>query len=97
MRNKFKSARAATETGVCGNATRHSGQSDRQAEAKNALPGFDGRLGLSVKEITDALGISRTVTYDLLASGRLTRIKIGRRTVITADSIARLLQDATRG
>ncbi len=97
MRNKLNPARAGTETGVCGNAARHAGPLNREPEARNALPGFSGRLGFSVKEVTDALGISRTVTYDLLASGRLTRIKIGRRTVITADSIARLLQDATRG
>jgi excisionase family DNA binding protein len=51
-------------------------------------------LSLSVDQATKAIGIGRTKLYELLASGHLDAIKIGRRTLITTASLQRLVQGA---
>jgi excisionase family DNA binding protein len=55
---------------------------------------YNERLTLSVQETCSTLGLSRTTLYELIAEGRLKRIKIGRRALITVDSINRLLTQA---
>ncbi|RVT93432.1 helix-turn-helix domain-containing protein [Sphingomonas crocodyli] len=59
-------------------------------QASNVL---NGRLALSIIEVAAALGISRTTTHTLINEGRLTARKVGRRTLITAASVNRLLQE----
>ena len=46
------------------------------------------RLLYPVHEAALQLGIQRTSLYELLKCGELERVKIGRRTLITADSLA---------
>jgi len=46
------------------------------------------RLLYPIDETTSLLGIERTTLYRLLRDGEVERVKIGRRTLIPADSIA---------
>jgi excisionase family DNA binding protein len=55
-------------------------------------PLFEGRLGCSIDETATALGVQRDTIYQLIAEGRLTISKIGRRTIVHVDSIQRLLE-----
>jgi excisionase family DNA binding protein len=45
------------------------------------------KLGYSVEEAAETMGIGRTTVYELLGSGELDSIKVGRRRVILADDI----------
>ena len=47
-------------------------------------------LAISINDTAKALGIGRSSVYTLLKSGRLDAIKIGRRTLLTTESIKRL-------
>jgi excisionase family DNA binding protein len=47
-------------------------------------------LAISINETAKALGIGRSSVYALLKTGRLDAIKIGRRTLLTTESIKRL-------
>ena len=49
-------------------------------------------LAISINETAKALGIGRSSVYTLLKTGRLDAIKIGRRTLLTTESIRRLTQ-----
>ena len=49
------------------------------------------RIVLSVPEVAELLGISRTLAYELVARGELPHIRLGRRVVITRVAIARLV------
>lgn len=49
-------------------------------------------LAISINDTAKALGIGRSSVYTLLKSGRLDAIKIGRRTLLTTESIKRLAQ-----
>jgi excisionase family DNA binding protein len=49
-------------------------------------------LAISINDTAKALGIGRSSVYSLLKSGRLDAIKIGRRTLLTTESIKRLAQ-----
>jgi excisionase family DNA binding protein len=49
-------------------------------------------LAISISDTAKALGIGRSSVYTLLKSGRLDAIKIGRRTLLTTESIKRLAQ-----
>ncbi len=49
-------------------------------------------LAISINDTAKALGIGRSSVYTLLKSGRLDAIKIGRRTLLTTESIMRLAQ-----
>jgi excisionase family DNA binding protein len=49
------------------------------------------KLGYRIREFCDAAGIGRTKTYALIAEGRLHAVRIGRCTIITADSARALL------
>lgn len=60
-----------------------------------AIAPMDARkLGYSVAETCASLGITRPTMYRLLADGRLRSIKIGRRRIITADSLTELFAGA---
>ena len=49
-------------------------------------------LAISINDTAKALGIGRSSVYTLLKSGRLDAIKIGRRTLLTTESIKRFAQ-----
>ena len=49
-------------------------------------------LAISINDTAKALGVGRSSVYSLLKSGRLDAIKIGRRTLLTTESINRLAQ-----
>jgi excisionase family DNA binding protein len=49
-------------------------------------------LAISINDTAKALGIGRSSVYSLLKSGRLDAIKIGRRTLLTIESVKRLSQ-----
>ena len=49
-------------------------------------------LAISTNDTAKALGIGRSSVYALLKSGRLDAIKIGRRTLLTTESIKHLAQ-----
>lgn len=49
------------------------------------------RLTLSVAQVCEALGIGRTTVYALISRQALATVKIGRRTLITVDSVKSLL------
>jgi len=49
-------------------------------------------LAISINDTAKALGIGRSSVYSLLKSGRLDAIKIGRRTLLTTESVKRLSQ-----
>lgn len=55
--------------------------SDQRKPSLIPIPAVQNELG----------GISRTTVYELIGSGELTRVNIGRRCFITADSIAAYL------
>lgn len=55
-------------------------------------------IATSVNDAAKALGVGRTSIYQLIREGRLEVVKLGRRTLIKADSIRRIVQDgATTG
>lgn len=43
--------------------------------------------GYSVDQATEILGIGRSMTYELIANGRLESVKIGRRRIIPGQAI----------
>lgn len=51
-------------------------------------------LTVTVASATSALGIGTTKLYELIKSGDLEKIKIGRRSLITVSSINRLVANA---
>jgi len=48
-------------------------------------------LTVSVNEALRVTGIGRTLLYDLIDSGQLRRVKVGRRTLIRFDDLQRLV------
>ena len=48
-------------------------------------------IAASVNETARSLGLGRTKVYELINDGKLTTIKIGRRTLVKADSIRALI------
>jgi excisionase family DNA binding protein len=49
------------------------------------------KLAYSINDTARALSLGRTSIYAMLADGRLEAFKLGRRTLIKADSIRRLV------
>ncbi len=50
------------------------------------------RLTYSINETARLLSLGRTTIYAMLADGRLEAMKLGRRTLIKAESIKRLVE-----
>ena len=50
-------------------------------------------VALSINDAAKALGVGRTSIYALLSEGRLDSFKLGRRTLVKADSIRRLVDE----
>ena len=51
----------------------------------------DNKLAFSPAEAAAALGVGRSTIFELLADGRLKRVKIGAKTVIPRSSLLALL------
>ncbi|MXO65302.1 helix-turn-helix domain-containing protein [Altericroceibacterium endophyticum] len=49
------------------------------------------KLAYSINEAAAALSLGRTSIYSMIANGRLEAFKLGRRTLIKAESIHRLV------
>jgi excisionase family DNA binding protein len=47
------------------------------------------KLGLSVDEAAEVIGIGRSVLYALVTAGEIESVKIGRRRVIPVDAVER--------
>ena len=50
------------------------------------------QLAISINDAAKALGVGRSSVYNLIKSGRLEALKVGRRTLLTTASIKRLTQ-----
>ncbi|MFZ1415499.1 MAG: helix-turn-helix domain-containing protein [Defluviicoccus sp.] len=50
------------------------------------------RVAYSPEEVAIVCGIGRTLVYDHIKQGKLKKIKVGRRTLITADEVQRWLK-----
>jgi excisionase family DNA binding protein len=50
------------------------------------------RMGYSPEEAAKVVGLSRGGIYNLMASGKLRSVKIGRRRIIPASALAELLE-----
>ncbi len=48
-------------------------------------------LAVSINDTAKALGLGRTSIYAMIADGRLDTFKLGRRTLVKAESIRRLV------
>jgi len=48
-------------------------------------------LAISINDTVKALGVGRTSIYAMIADGRLDAFKLGRRTLVKAESIRRLV------
>ncbi len=48
-------------------------------------------LAVSINDTAKALGLGRTSIYAMIADGRLEALKLGRRTLVRAESIKRLV------
>jgi excisionase family DNA binding protein len=46
----------------------------------------------TINAAAQALGVGRTTIYDLIRQGRLEKIKLGRRSLVTISSIRRLVE-----
>jgi excisionase family DNA binding protein len=59
------------------------------SDASTAVP----KLALTIEEACQALTISRTTLYELLAEGRLRSVTAGRRRLIPLSELERLLAE----
>lgn len=50
------------------------------------------RFAYSINETARALSLGRTSIYALISDGRLETLKLGRRTLVKAESIRRLIE-----
>jgi excisionase family DNA binding protein len=50
-----------------------------------------GRLTLTVEEVAQMLGLSRSATYEAIARGEIPSLRFGRRIVVTRRALHRLL------
>lgn len=66
-----------------------------EAAAPAVTPAWDAGGGLSVAEVAARLSVSTRTVRRLLKAGTLKHVKIGRRVVVTATSVADLLEQAT--
>lgn len=49
------------------------------------------KVGYSIEEAAQSLGVGRTTVYDLMNSGDLESVKVGRRRIIPADAVGAFL------
>jgi excisionase family DNA binding protein len=51
-------------------------------------------IATTIKDTAKALGVGKTSVYLLIRQGRLEKIKLGRRSLVTITSIRRLIESA---
>jgi excisionase family DNA binding protein len=51
-------------------------------------------IALTITDTSKAAGFGKTTTYKLIGEGKLTAVKIGRRTLVTVASIKALIEGA---
>lgn len=49
------------------------------------------KVGYSIEEAAQSLGVGRTTVYDLMNSGDLESVKVGRRRIIPVDAVGAFL------
>ena len=49
------------------------------------------KMAVTIREATEMVSLGKTKIHQLLANGHLTRIKVGRRTLVTVESLRRLI------
>lgn len=54
------------------------------------------RQGLRIEEAAHALGCGRTTVFKLIRTGRLRVVKLGARTIVPRNEVARLLSEGAR-
>ncbi len=69
---------------------------DQASESTSAVP-LAQRLALSVEEAGMLLGISRDLAYDLVASGDLPSVRLGRRLVVPRRALEDALDNLAKG
>jgi excisionase family DNA binding protein len=67
------------------------GGTDRLSPNFNQILPFRERLGCSAREACAALGVGRTLLYQLISEGRLEVAKLRRRTIVSVPSLLRLM------
>jgi excisionase family DNA binding protein len=55
------------------------------------------RLALGVKEVADALGVSRELVKQMIRTGKLPSVKLGRRRLISRKALERFLAGGDAG
>ena len=53
------------------------------------------RLTMSVEEASEALGISRSLAYELVRGGEIPSLRLGRRVVVPARALEDLVEHAS--
>jgi hypothetical protein len=76
-------------TGASPNEKGYTMRFDTHESAENATR--PALLAYSVEGATAATGLSRSLIFELMAAGKLERVKIGKRTLIPADSLRALV------
>lgn len=51
------------------------------------------KIAVTVREATQMVSLGKTKIHELLASWRLKRVKVGRRTLVTVESLRHLIGD----
>lgn len=67
------------------------GGTDKPTPKLNQTLPFRERIGCTPREACVALGIGRTLLYDLIAEGRVEVRKLGRRTIVSVPSLLKLM------
>ena len=60
--------------------------------SSSAEPSPLTKLVYSINEVAELLGVSRSLTYDLIRNGKLPSFKIGHRRLIAAEDVSALIQ-----
>jgi excisionase family DNA binding protein len=69
------------------------GATQKRQTAQKEAP-MSERFGLRIREAAEALGLGMTNTRKLVASGALPSVRIGKRIIITPESIRAFLANA---
>ena len=67
----------------------HCGQNSENSNEAKPFPA--PRLTLTIAEALRATGLGRTTLYKLIGSGRVRRVKVGKRTLIRYDDLQKLV------
>lgn len=76
-------------------ADREFGIRPEEGVRTNAEAFHKAKLTYSIAETCQALGVKTTTVYDLIASGRLKKVKLGARSLVPADSLHALVASLT--